>query len=134
MFGAALRALTLESNSAVHADLLGLLRDIYVRLSPAGDGPREVLLSLPSVSPGAVAALEGALRAGHSPKEQRQAFKAFLQESGGQQLRALLPQKAKVAINNLSDRAHTRGAEGAPEASEEGPIGLAGGALTEDAL
>lgn len=44
MFLAAIRGLTLESNATGQAELIGLLREIYIRLSAHSQAPRQVQL------------------------------------------------------------------------------------------
>lgn len=44
MFSAAIRGLTLESNSSAQAELVGLLRDIYLRLYSRTSAPRQVFI------------------------------------------------------------------------------------------
>lgn len=43
MFRSAIRALMLESNASAQAELVGLLRDIYLRLGSRTSTPRQVL-------------------------------------------------------------------------------------------
>jgi exportin-5 len=43
MFSAAIRGLTLESNASAQAELVGLLRDIYLRLGTRSATPRQVI-------------------------------------------------------------------------------------------
>jgi len=107
MFTAALRGLTLASNASAQAELMGLLREIYVRISAQSSAPRQVLLSLPSITPEGLGAFEVALSQTASAKEQRQQMKSFLLAAGGDQLKALKPQKNTSIITNVSNRNQT---------------------------
>ncbi|KAG0582809.1 hypothetical protein KC19_3G087700 [Ceratodon purpureus] len=102
MFSSAIRALMLESNASAQAELVGLLRDIYLRLGSRHSTPRQVLLALPSITPDTLSAFEAALHKTSSAKEQRQHIKAFLLSAGGDQLKALIPQKNTNVITNVT--------------------------------
>eukprot|EP00270_Netrium_digitus_P015700 TRINITY_DN5548_c0_g1_i1.p1 TRINITY_DN5548_c0_g1~~TRINITY_DN5548_c0_g1_i1.p1 ORF type:complete len:427 (-),score=79.47 TRINITY_DN5548_c0_g1_i1:123-1343(-) len=104
MFSAAIQGLTLDSNALLQAELVGILRDILVRLGSHTTAPRQILLSLPGFTTEKIAALDAALLKTGSEKEQRQAVKAALRDSGGEQLRALLSHKSPATIANISDR------------------------------
>ncbi|BBN01643.1 exportin-5 [Marchantia polymorpha subsp. ruderalis] len=123
MFLAAIRGLTLESNATGQAELIGLLREIYIRLSAHSQAPRQVLLSLPSITPEVLAAFEKALGKTSSTKEQRQLVKNLLLTAGGDQLKALKAQKNTNVITNVTNRLVEMGIEHV--AIDSGPIGLA---------
>jgi hypothetical protein len=67
----------------------------------------QVLLSLPSITPEGLGAFEVALSQTASAKEQRQQMKSFLLAAGGDQLKALKPQKNTSIITNVSNRNQT---------------------------
>eukprot|EP00271_Cylindrocystis_brebissonii_P001223 TRINITY_DN11542_c0_g2_i1.p1 TRINITY_DN11542_c0_g2~~TRINITY_DN11542_c0_g2_i1.p1 ORF type:complete len:1173 (-),score=281.19 TRINITY_DN11542_c0_g2_i1:59-3355(-) len=91
VFRAALQGLTLESNAAFQADFVGLLKDIYLRTRGVSNAPREILLSLPSVTEETLGAFDAALAATNSLKDQRLLMKQLLlQGAGGENLRAFL--------------------------------------------
>ncbi|CAM6084353.1 unnamed protein product [Calypogeia fissa] len=127
MFPAAVRGLTLESNATAQAELIGLLREIYIRLASHSQAPRQLLLSLPSVTQEVLAAFEKALEKTASVKEQRQLMKTLLLAAGGDQLKALKAQKNMSVITNVTDRSlegHRPGG-GFPKPVDPGPLGLA---------
>ncbi|KAL2644482.1 hypothetical protein R1flu_012069 [Riccia fluitans] len=126
MFLAAIRGLTLESNAVGQAELIGLIREIYLRLSAHSQNPRQVLLSLPSISQDVLAAFDKALGKTSSVKEQRQLVKNLLLTAGGDQLKALKTQKNTSVITNVTNRSvdgHRAGGHSLFE--DSGPIGLA---------
>lgn len=132
MFRSAIRALMLESNASAQAELVGLLRDIYLRLGSRDPTPRQVLLELPSITPDTLSAFEASLRKTASAKEQRQQIKSFLLSAGGDQLKALIPQKNTNVITNVTNRnilghSSERASRGSrhDRAEEVGSIGLA---------
>ncbi len=67
----------------------------------------QVLLSLPSITPEGLGAFEVALSQTASAKEQRQQMKSFLLAAGGDQLKALKPQKNTSIITNVSSMSFT---------------------------
>lgn len=91
---AALRALTVPSNSALQAELLSLLRDIIMKTSEERPLPLQILVTLPGVSEGDVRSLLASLRGTGSDKEQRVKLKQFLLSSGGELLKAIPKPKA----------------------------------------
>lgn len=127
MFSSAIRALMLESNASAQSELVGLLRDIYLRIGSRLSTPRQVLLALPSITPDSLSTFESALYKSASAKEQRQLIKNFLLSAGGDQLKALLPQKNTNVITNVTNPAPRRFSERASHRDREefGNIGLA---------
>ncbi|KAH9318681.1 hypothetical protein KI387_020450, partial [Taxus chinensis] len=102
LFEAVIQGLTLESNAMIHAELVGLCREIFVHLSNRHPAPRKVLLSQLSVTPDALSAFETALLKTSSIKEQKQHMKSLLLSSAGSQLKALLAQKNTKVITNVT--------------------------------
>eukprot|EP00850_Spirogloea_muscicola_P004145 SM000017S02885 [mRNA] locus=s17:974268:981897:+ [translate_table: standard] len=128
VFLAGIQGLTLESNSSFQSELVGLLREIYSRLSPFSSAPHEILLCLPSMTTERLAAFEKDLLKSTSAREQRQSFKSLLLGAGGDQLKALLAQRNPTVISNLTERAVTgpaSGPIGGADGGEQGALGLA---------
>lgn len=123
LFEAVIRGLTLESNAMIHADLVSLCREIFVHLSNRHSAPREVLLSLPSVTQDSYSAFETALSKTSSVKEQKQQIKSLLLLGAGSQLKALMDQKTTNVITNvLTTRSFQRTGE---SKLEDDVVGLA---------
>eukprot|EP00850_Spirogloea_muscicola_P002509 SM000009S23638 [mRNA] locus=s9:1311908:1321866:+ [translate_table: standard] len=136
VFLAGIQGLTLESNSSFQSELVGLLREIYIRLSPFSSAPREILMCLPLMTLERLAAFEKDLLKTSSVREQRQSFKSLLLGAGGDQLKALLAQRNPTVISNLTvfkippcaERAVTgpaSGPIGGADGGEQGAVGLA---------
>lgn len=125
LFSAVIHGLTLESNAVISADLVGLCREIFVYLCDRDPAPRQVLLSLPAITPQDLQAFEEALTKTSSPKEQKQHMKSLLLLATGNKLKALAGQKSVNVITNMSAR--PRSSVGAPGSTvEEGDtLGLA---------
>eukprot|EP00899_Mesostigma_viride_P010518 jgi/Mesvir1/19468/Mv10493-RA.1 len=100
MLTAAIQGLTLESNASNQADLMALIRNIYMGHR---DIAHQVLLPLVSMDLAAVKALDERLRATGSEKEQRAILKKLLLEAGGRQLKAIAAPQKLAAISNLND-------------------------------
>ncbi|XP_044483250.1 protein HASTY 1 [Mangifera indica] len=118
LFSAAIQGLTLESNAVISADLVGLCREIFVYLCDRDPAPRQVLLSLPCITPQDLHAFEDALSKTSSPKEQKQHMKSLLLLGTGNQLKALAAQKSVNVITNVSAR--LRSSVNVPETRIEG--------------
>ncbi|KAL7157774.1 hypothetical protein ABFS83_02G099400 [Erythranthe nasuta] len=125
LFSAIIRGLTLESNAVISSDLVGLCREIFVYLSHRDPSPRQILLSLPSITHPDLLAFEEALSKTGSPKEQKQHMRSLLILATGSKLKALATQKGVNVITNVTTR--SRNLDTAPESSrDEGEtIGLA---------
>ncbi|KAI6692543.1 hypothetical protein NL676_020253 [Syzygium grande] len=125
LFSAVIHGLTLESNAIISADLVGLCREIFVYLCDRDPAPRQVLLSLPAITPQDLRAFEEALTKTSSPKEQKQHMKSLLLLATGNKLKALAAQKSVNVITNMSGR--PRSSVSAPGSGvEEGDtLGLA---------
>ncbi|XVF06240.1 hypothetical protein REPUB_Repub06bG0030700 [Reevesia pubescens] len=125
LFSAVIRGLALESNAIISADLVNLCREIFIYLCDRDPAPRQILLSLPRISPNDLRAFEEALTKTASPKEQKQHIKSLLLLATGNNLKALAAQKNVNVITNVTAR--PRGSVNAPENRiEEGDaIGLA---------
>lgn len=67
MFSAAIRGLTLESNASAQAELVGLLRDIYLRIGTRSATPRQVIRLFKTNFPTKVHDTEGYLWLGMYP-------------------------------------------------------------------
>uniref|UniRef100_A0A2P2KHY5 Protein HASTY 1 n=1 Tax=Rhizophora mucronata TaxID=61149 RepID=A0A2P2KHY5_RHIMU len=104
LFSAVIRGLALESNAVISADLVALCREIFVYLCDRDPAPRQVLLSLPCITPQDLAAFEEALTKTSSPKEQKQHMKSLLVLATGNQLRALAAQKSVNIITNVTSK------------------------------
>lgn len=124
LFHAIIQGLALESNAFISADLVGLCREIFVYLSDRDPAPRQILLSLPCITPQDLLAFEEALTKTSSPKEQKQHMKSFLLLGTGNNLKALVAQKSANAITNVSLKSRNPTAP-EPTAGEGDLIGLA---------
>ncbi|XVF42101.1 hypothetical protein PTKIN_Ptkin01aG0333100 [Pterospermum kingtungense] len=113
LFSAVIRGLALESNAVISADLVNLCREIFIYLCDRDPAPRQILLSLPCISPNDLHAFEEALTKTASPKEQKQHMRSFLLLATGNNLKALAAQKSVNIITNVTMR--PRGAVNAPE-------------------
>ncbi|XP_024952008.2 protein HASTY 1 isoform X3 [Citrus sinensis] len=125
LFSAIIRGLALESNAVISADLVGLCREIFIYMCDRDPAPRQVLLSLPCITPQDLLAFEDALTKTASPREQKQHMRSLLVSGTGNNLKALAAQKSVNVITNVSTR--PRSSDNAPEnRTEEGEsIGLA---------
>ncbi|CAN8277120.1 unnamed protein product [Cochlearia groenlandica] len=125
LFSAVIRGLTMESNAVNSADLVNLCREIFVYLCDRDPSPRQVLLSLPCLTPNDFRAFEEAMAKTSSPKEQKQHMRSLLLLGTGNNLRALAAQKTMNLITNVTLR--SRGQANTTEAKEEEgeTIGLA---------
>ncbi|KAI4301872.1 hypothetical protein L6164_035110 [Bauhinia variegata] len=125
LFTSIIQGLALESNAIISADLVGLCREIFVYLCDRHPAPRQVLLSLPCITPNDLHAFEEALTKTSSPKEQKQLLKSLLMLATGNKLKALAAQKSVNVITNVSMR--PRSAVNAPESKvDDGDaVGLA---------
>ncbi|KAE8686627.1 Protein HASTY 1 [Hibiscus syriacus] len=104
LFSASIRGLALESNAFISSDLVNLCREIFIYLCDRNPAPRQILLSLPCISPSDLHALEEALTKTASPKEQKQHMKSFLLLATGNNLKALAAQKSVNIITNVTAR------------------------------
>lgn len=125
LFYAIIQGLSLESNAVISGDLVGLCREIFMYLSERDSAPRQILLSLPCITPQDLLAFEEALAKTASPKEQKQHMRSLLMSATGNKLKALAAQKTVNVITNVSAR--PRSLVSAPESKfDEGDaIGLA---------
>ncbi|KAL4186249.1 hypothetical protein AMTRI_Chr09g13250 [Amborella trichopoda] len=104
LFAAVIQGLTLESNVNNSGELVSLCREIFVHLADRNPGPKQVLLSLPSITSNDLLAFEDALAKTSSPKEQRQHMKSLLLLAAGNNLKALSSQKNINVITNVSPK------------------------------
>ncbi|CAN1348102.1 Protein HASTY 1 [Linum perenne] len=128
LFSAAIKGLALESNAVISADLVSLCREIFVYLCDRDPAPRQILLSLPCISPHDLAAFEEALTKTLSPKEQKQHMKSLLMLATGNQLKALMAtQKSVNIITDVTARPHSSIAAAREAGTEDDgePVGLA---------
>ncbi|XP_064949618.1 protein HASTY 1-like isoform X2 [Musa acuminata AAA Group] len=125
LFLALIKGLTLESNAVTSSDILGLCREIYVYLADRDPAPRQVLLSLPSITRDDLLAFEDALAKTSSPKEQKQLIKSLLLLATGNKLRALATLKSTNIITNVTGRSRSSTATSGPNIEEDDTIGLA---------
>ncbi|KAK9293164.1 hypothetical protein L1049_021152 [Liquidambar formosana] len=125
LFSSIIQGLALESNAIISSDLVGLCREIFIYLSDRDPAPRQVLLSLPCITPHDLLAFEEALTKTSSPKEQKQHMRSLLLLATGNKLKALAAQKSVNVITNVSTR--PRSLVNAPETRvDEGDVvGLA---------
>ncbi|KAE9615987.1 hypothetical protein Lalb_Chr04g0261021 [Lupinus albus] len=126
LFTAIIQGLTLESNAIISADLVGLCREIFVYLCDRHPAPRQVLLSLPSITPHDLHAFEESLTRTSSPKEQKQLMKSLLLLATGNKLKALAAQKSVNVITNVSSTVRSRNSVNDSESKvDDGDLGLA---------
>ncbi|KAG2588725.1 hypothetical protein PVAP13_5NG231200 [Panicum virgatum] len=118
------KGLSVESNSIMSAELVGLCREIYVYLSDRDPAPRQVLLSLPHIKQEDLLAFDDSLSKTASPKEQKQHMRSLLLLATGNKLRALAAQKTTNVITNVTTRNRSSSAHHGI-AEEDGQIGLA---------
>ncbi|XP_028770748.1 protein HASTY 1 [Neltuma alba] len=125
LFTSIIKGLALESNAIISSELVGLCREIFVYLCDRHPAPRQVLLSLPSITPHDLLAFEEALTKTASPKEQKQHMKSLLLLATGNKLKALAAQKSVNVITNVSTR--PRSSSNVPEykVGDEDAVGLA---------
>lgn len=125
LFLAVIQGLCLESNAFASADLVGLCREIFVYFAQKDPAPRQILLSLPCITPQVLVDFEEALTKTASTKEQKQHMRNLLLLATGNKLKALAAQKSTNVITNVTGRA--RNSPPALEATlEEGELfGLA---------
>ncbi|WZY79260.1 hypothetical protein YC2023_025644 [Brassica napus] len=94
--------LAIESNAVNSADLVNLCREIYIYLSERDPAPRQVLLSLPCLTPNDLRAFDEAVAKTPSPKEQKQLMRSLLLLGTGNNLIALAAQKNMNVITNVT--------------------------------
>ncbi|KDP23601.1 hypothetical protein JCGZ_23434 [Jatropha curcas] len=104
LFFAIVKGLELESYAVISAELVGLCREIFIYLRDRDPAPRQVLLSLPCITPQDLVAFEEALTKTSSPKEQKQHLKSLLLLASGNKLKALAAQKSVNVITNVTVR------------------------------
>ncbi|PWZ04533.1 Protein HASTY 1 [Zea mays] len=102
LFSSIIHGLSVESNSVISAELVGLCREIYVYLSDRDPAPRQVLLSLPHIKQEDLLAFNDSLSKTASPKEQKQHMRSLLLLATGNKLRALAAQKTTNVITNVT--------------------------------
>ncbi|KAK3023629.1 hypothetical protein RJ639_043897, partial [Escallonia herrerae] len=102
LFSAIIKGLALESNAIISSDLVGLCREIFMHLADRDAAPRQILLSLPSITQQDLLAFEDVLAKTSSPKEQKQLMKSFLLLASGNKLKALAAQKSVNVITNVT--------------------------------
>ncbi|KAL6626193.1 hypothetical protein ACP70R_029919 [Stipagrostis hirtigluma subsp. patula] len=125
LFSSIIQGLSVESNSIMSAELVGLCREIYVYLSDRDPAPKQVLLSLPHIKQEDLLAFDDSLSKTASPKEQKQHMRSLLLLATGNKLRALAAQKATNVITNVTTRNRSSTAHYGSSAEEDGHIGLA---------
>ncbi|KAL3843984.1 hypothetical protein ACJIZ3_001387 [Penstemon smallii] len=126
LFSAVIQGLTLESNAIISADLVNVCREIFVYLSNRDPSPRQILLSLPSITLHDLLAFEEALLKTGSPKEQKQHMRSLLIMATGNKLKALAAQKSVNGITNFTMRPRNLGTVPESSSLDEGDaIGLA---------
>lgn len=125
LFSAVIRGLTLESNAIISADLISLCREIFVYLSGRDPSPRQILLSLPCITPQDFLAFEESLAKTGSPKEQKQHMRFLLMLATGNKLKALASQKTVNVITNVTMRSRDSDANLESSHDEGDTIGLA---------
>ncbi|KAK3005844.1 hypothetical protein RJ639_015777, partial [Escallonia herrerae] len=125
LFSAIIKGLALESNAIISSDLVGLCREIFMHLADRDAAPRQILLSLPSITQQDLLAFEDVLAKTSSPKEQKQLMKSFLLLASGNKLKALAAQKSVNVITNVTMRPRNLGSAPESRTTEEEHIGLA---------
>ncbi|XP_062210590.1 protein HASTY 1-like [Phragmites australis] len=124
LFSSIIHGLSVESNSIMSAELVGLCREIYIYLSDRDPAPRQVLLSLPHIKQEDLLAFDDSLSKTASPKEQKQHMRSLLLLATGNKLRALAAQKTTNVITNVTTRNRSSTTHHGSSA-EDGHIGLA---------
>ncbi|XVF31221.1 hypothetical protein REPUB_Repub16aG0127000 [Reevesia pubescens] len=104
LFSAVIHGLALESNAIISADLVNLCREIFIYLCDRDPAPRQILLSLPCISPNDLHAFEEVLTKTANPKEQKQHMRSLLLLATGNNLKALAAQKNVNIITNVTAR------------------------------
>ncbi|ESQ49570.1 hypothetical protein EUTSA_v10022131mg, partial [Eutrema salsugineum] len=104
LFSAVIRGLGMESNAINSPDLVNLCREIFIYLCDRDPSPRQVLLSLPCLSPNDLHAFEEAAVKTPSLKEQKQLMRSLLMLGAGNNLRALAAQKNVNVITNVTGK------------------------------
>ncbi|XP_004494659.1 protein HASTY 1 [Cicer arietinum] len=115
LFTSVIQGLALESNAIISSDLVAICREIFVYLCDRHPAPRQVLSSLPFITPHDLLAFEESLTKTSSPKEQKQHMKSLLLLATGNKLKALAAQKSVNIITNVSMR--PRSSANAPESN-----------------
>ncbi|XP_058738613.1 protein HASTY 1-like [Vicia villosa] len=115
LFTSVIQSLSLESNAIISSDLIAICREIFVYLCDRHPAPRQVLQSLPLITPRDLHAFEESLSKTSSPKEQKQHMKSLLLMATGNKLKALAAQKSVNIITNVSMR--QRSPANAPESN-----------------
>lgn len=123
LFTAIIDALTIESNAPAQAELVSLVRIIYLLTAHQNAAPRQVLQLSPSITEEVLSAFEKALNSTSSAKEQKQYVRSLLLQAGGNNLKALLASKSTTPITNVKNR--TRGPSQPAQSEEADHIGLA---------
>ncbi|KAL4578086.1 hypothetical protein LXL04_014202 [Taraxacum kok-saghyz] len=124
LFSGIIQGLALESNAFASADLVSLCRDIFVNFKE-DPTPRQILLSLPCITPQDMGAFEEALGKTSSVKEQKQLMKSLLLVGSGNQLKALAIQKSVNIITNVVARPRSSISASDSRSEDGGAIGLA---------
>ncbi|XAR54705.1 hypothetical protein NMG60_11029962 [Bertholletia excelsa] len=125
LFYAMIESLALESNAIISTDLVGLCREIFIYLSDRDSAPRQILLSLPCITPQDLFAFEEALTKTSSPKEQKQHMRSLLVLATGNKLKALAAQKSVNVITNVTARPRSLVSNSDSKIDEGEPVGLA---------
>ncbi|KAL0900871.1 hypothetical protein Bca101_084832 [Brassica carinata] len=104
LFSAVIRGLGMESNAIKSPDLVNLCREIFINLCDRDPAPRQVLLSLPCLTPSDLHAFEEAAAKHPSPNKQKQLMASLLMLGTGNNLKALAAQKnLMVSTVSLKD-------------------------------
>ncbi|KAL5222580.1 hypothetical protein ABZP36_027293 [Zizania latifolia] len=125
LFSSIIQGLSVELNSMMSAELVGLCREIYVYLSDRDPTPRQVLLSLPHMKQDDLLSFDETLSKTASPKEQKTHMRSLLLLASGNKLRALVGQKSTNVVTNVTTRNRGSAAHHGPGAEEDDHIGLA---------
>ncbi|CAH1436793.1 unnamed protein product [Lactuca virosa] len=125
LFSGIIQGLALESNAFTSADLVSLCREIFVNFCKDDPTPRQILLSLPCITPQDLAAFEEALGKTSSLKEQKQLMRSLLLVGTGNQLKALAVQKSVNVITNVVARPRSSISASDSRTEDGGAIGLA---------
>ncbi|RDX99328.1 Protein HASTY 1, partial [Mucuna pruriens] len=125
LFTSVIQGLALESNAIISADLVAICREIFVYLCDRHPAPRQVLMSLPNITPQDLVAFEESLTKTSSPKEQKQHMKSMLQLASGNKLKALAAQKTVNVITNVSMRPRSSANAPGSKVDDADVVGLA---------
>ncbi|XP_056842057.1 protein HASTY 1 isoform X2 [Raphanus sativus] len=109
LFSAVIRGLGVESNAIKSPDLVNLCSEIFINLCDRDPAPRQVLLSLPCLTPSDLHAFEESAAKHPSPNKQKQLMGSLLMLGTGNNLKALAAQKSLISpVSLIAGTKHVR--------------------------